>query len=155
RSLHEKLRVDLHSMTLANTVWLLSPQEFTLNANEIHVWRASLNLPASQLDSLHNELALDEQERANRYFRDQDRHHFIAARGLLRHLLSRYLDLEPRQIRFRHNPYGKPELADAGAQSGVNFNLSHADGCVVYAFTRNCQIGIDIEAKRPEIVTPD
>jgi len=86
--------------------------------------------------------------RARRFVFEQHRRHFIVGRGLLRLILSHYLEIEPGRLEFEYGPQGKPELAGAAASSELNFNLSHSGGLALYAVTYNRQIGVDIEAIR-------
>jgi 4'-phosphopantetheinyl transferase len=61
------------------------------------------------------------------------------------------LDVEPSQLRFRYNRYGKPALAGELAEDWLRFNLSHSHGLALYAFTENREIGVDLEFIRPEL----
>ena len=76
--------------------------EPTNNATE--VWRAELAVDPATFHRLENMLADDERERAARFIFQQDRDRFIAARGILRDVLSRYLQCEPRNIGFAYGP---------------------------------------------------
>jgi 4'-phosphopantetheinyl transferase len=95
--------------------------------------------------SLHRTLAPDEQARAERFYFRKDRERFIVARGLLRVILSRYLDTKPGQLRFCYGLNGKPSLVTTPGQDTLNFNSSHSQGLALYAITRNREIGIDLE----------
>src|SRR5881397_1867586 len=55
-------------------------------------------------------LSEDERNRSARFRFERDRRRFVVARGALRDLLGRYLDIDPGQIRFIYNAFGKPEL---------------------------------------------
>jgi phosphopantetheinyl transferase len=68
------------------------------------------------------------------------------ARTALRVLLGRYLDIAPAKIEFAYGVHGKPELT---LPAGLDFSVSHAGDLAAFAFTRDCQIGIDIEQIRP------
>ena len=93
-------------------------------------------------------LSADERVRAERFYFEHDRKRFIIGRGLLRTILSRYLDIEPLRLQFCYQSHGKPVLADFGAGK-LHFNLSHSQGLVLYAVTGEQGIGIDIEYVRP------
>src|SRR5436309_1175215 len=92
--------------------WRPPPANIVLHADEVHVWRAPLDLPHDRLESLRGALAQDERERASRFHFERDRRRFIAARGLLREILGRYVGLSPGGLWFGYTPYGKPHLAD-------------------------------------------
>jgi 4'-phosphopantetheinyl transferase len=98
-------------------------------------------------------LTADERARAERFYFQKHRERFIAGRGLLRHILSRYLGKEPDQLRFCYNSYGKPALTEETGAEGLCFNLSHSHGIALYALTHGREIGIDIEYFRPDVET--
>jgi 4'-phosphopantetheinyl transferase len=139
----------------ASSSWYPPPEPLMLANNEVHVWRASLDLPVSQMRSLQNTLAAEEQRRAERYYFLKDRERFIVARGLLRDILGRYLKMEPGQLRFCHNSYGKPGLAGETGAETLCFNVSHSYGLAVYAVTRGRAVGADVERIRPDLAEED
>jgi 4'-phosphopantetheinyl transferase len=135
-------------MTAHNHVWLPPPPDLTLSRDEVHVWQADLDPPASRLQQLAQTLSADEHSRAKRFYFEQHRQRFIAGRGILRTILGRYLGIEPRQLQFCYGPRGKPALAETSGGSILQFNLSHSQGLALYAVTRDRQIGIDLECIR-------
>jgi 4'-phosphopantetheinyl transferase len=92
-------------------LWRDPPADLALMKNEIHVWRANLNLPALRIQALAQNLSHDEQRRAERFYFARDKKHFAACRGLLRLILGRYLRQPPSQLQFSYHPHGKPALA--------------------------------------------
>ncbi|HEX4644034.1 MAG TPA: 4'-phosphopantetheinyl transferase superfamily protein [Verrucomicrobiae bacterium] len=116
--------------------------------NEVHVWAAPLDLPPAQLAAIAPMLSPYEQARAARFHFERDRGRFIAGRGFLRALLSRYLQTGPSQLKFAYGPRGKPALA-APADQELHFNLAHSDGLALCAVTRACPVGVDVERIRP------
>jgi 4'-phosphopantetheinyl transferase len=91
-------------------------------------------------------LTPDERDRADRFKFDHLRRSFVLARGVLRVLLGRYLDIDPASIRFGYDEKGKPSLARRGP---LKFNASHSGDMALYAFTLDCEIGVDVEQVRP------
>lgn len=128
------------------TFWLPPPAHLPLN-DEVHVWRASLDVPPERLQQLRKCLAEDELSRANRFVFEKDRNHYVAARGQLRHILSIYLHLEPQNYQFEYTSHGKPSLI---GDYDLSFNLSHSGKLVLYAISRRRTLGIDIELMRPD-----
>lgn len=127
--------------------WEDAPQHPALDAGEVHVWRACLRRQGAALRELGLSLSADERERAGRFHFRKDREHFVAARGVLRHLLALYTGVAPHLIRFSYNGYGKPSLdGDVGAP--LHFNASHSNGLAVYAVARGREVGIDLEFVR-------
>jgi len=132
-------------------LWLPAPADWTLLCDDVHVWRADLDRPESQVRSFQQLLSADEVSRAARFHFQKDRHRFIVGRGLLRMILSRYLDVVPSQVRFDYTAYGKPVLAPMSVQETVSFNVAHSDRLALYAVTRDRAIGVDIEQIRSGI----
>ena len=130
-------------------LWHSPPSNLVLSKDVVHIWRADLNLPESQIRSLAKTLAPDEHNRANRFYFERDRKHFIAGRGILRSILGRYLNLEPAQLEFSYGSRGKPALANLGMGETLSFNLSHSHELAIYAIAHTSLVGIDLEHIRP------
>jgi 4'-phosphopantetheinyl transferase len=90
-------------------------------------------------------LSVDERNRAERFRFENLRRAFAISRGGLRFLLASYLGRDPREIAFNYGPRGKPELQHS---SRLRFNLSHSGLVTLYAFTLDCEIGLDVEQVR-------
>jgi 4'-phosphopantetheinyl transferase len=138
-------------MTYADTIWLPPPAESTLDRDEVHVWRAALDLPDGDVARLARTLAPDELQRANRFYFPRDRSHFIVGRATLRLILGRYLRVAPEQIGFAYSAYGKPSLAAPDNQELYQFNLAHSAGMALYAMARTRAVGVDIERIRDDL----
>ncbi|MCU1298477.1 MAG: 4-phosphopantetheinyl transferase superfamily protein [Acidobacteriaceae bacterium] len=110
----------------------------------MHIWRASLLQPADKLASYSGILTPDERQRADRFIFERDRQRFISARAILRLLLGRYLEQAPEKLRFSYSKYGKPAISDP-IETDIRFNVSHSHELVLYAFTRNRAVGVDVE----------
>jgi 4'-phosphopantetheinyl transferase len=128
-----------------------SPFTFQLERFDVHVWRVVLDQPAIRLQSLWEQLAPEERDRAARFHFPKDRDRFVAARGLLRVILGAYLGVDPAGLRFTKNAYGKPALAEQRGPDDLRFNLSHSHELVLYAITRGREVGIDVEWMRPDL----
>jgi 4'-phosphopantetheinyl transferase len=130
----------------AKDVWAPGPSRPRLAAGAVHVWRADL---ATADGSLAELLSIDERERSERILDEHQRELWTRSRGLLRELLGRYLEREPRSLRFAVGKYGKPEMVGAGADSPA-FNMSHSGELALYAFSDAGAVGVDVEvARRP------
>jgi 4'-phosphopantetheinyl transferase len=129
--------------------WLPVPEPLTLSHDEVHVWRASLDVAARHMQTLRRTLTLDEVTRAERFVYARDRERFILARGLLRAILARYLNVAPEQLRFRYGASGKPALAAESGGDGIHFNVSHSQGLVLCAVALNRKVGVDVEYVHP------
>jgi len=134
-----------------------------LEPNKVDVWRANLSLDSSVLQELQNTLSEDEKHRADRFYFPEDKNYYIAARGILRSILARYLYTKPELIKFSYTPQGKPYLENntrenspEGKNIGIQFNLSHSQNLALYAVAIDCgnhsfdrSVGIDLEYCRP------
>jgi 4'-phosphopantetheinyl transferase len=136
-------------MQLPDCAWSLPPAHLVLPRDEIHVWRASLDQPPARVAALEQTLSLDERSRVQRYRFAHDKQYFIIRRGLLRQMLGDYLGIEPGSLRFHSGPYGKPALAEMSGPYMPHFNVSHSRELALFAFARDCEVGVDIEYVRP------
>src|SRR5579864_7902645 len=112
-----------------------------IKAHTIEIWSANLKLLSEQEQLIRKILDTDECNRADHFRAAIHRQRFIAARGVLRYILSQYTGMAPQAIKFIYNEHKKPALAD----SDIHFNLAHSEDLAVYAFGLNKNIGIDIE----------
>jgi 4'-phosphopantetheinyl transferase len=124
-----------------------------LRIDEVHLWQAGVDCSRAVLDRLTKTLSADEAERADRFHFACDRSRFIASRGILRDILSQYLGCAPVQIRFSYEPSGKPKLRPMPATTvDLRFNLSHTENVILYAVSREKELGVDIEWIRQGIL---
>jgi 4'-phosphopantetheinyl transferase len=112
-----------------------------LRAGEVHVWRAAA--AAADPRVWEAPLAPAEQDAAARFAFDRDRRTYRVAHGLLRAVLSGYLDEDPAGIVLVAGTAGKPELAGG---SGLRFNLTHSAGAAIVALAWERRIGVDLES---------
>src|SRR5687768_10014872 len=108
----------------------------------VDVWRADLTLPDSELVRLSASLDAEEKRRAARFHFDRDRRRFLAARGLLRHILARYAGTDPEHVALGYGQQGKPFLLE---NPDIQFNLSHTGDVLVVGVARGLPLGIDVE----------
>lgn len=136
-------------------LWDPAPNCPSLSKAEVHVWAASLDRSASSLDLIHDVLSSDERVRAEAFHFAQDREKYILARGSLRIILGRYLDVNPSGIRLSYNSHGKPALDQEFAASQLKFNVSRSSGMALCAVTIDRELGVDIEHFRSNVVQED
>jgi 4'-phosphopantetheinyl transferase len=135
-------------MAVLEQVWNFAPTHLGVPSNMIHVWRASLDPPARDVERLMRVLSDAEHIRARQFYFERDRKRFIAGRGLLRIILGRYLAISPDRLQLDYGVAGKPALSASQARQGIEFSLSHSRGLILYAVTCNGRIGIDVEHVR-------
>jgi len=138
---------------LHNSSWSLLERSLKLVHTEVHIWCASLNQPLTQINKFWCTLSSEEQARANRFYFIKNRNQFIITHGLLRYILSRYLNVLPEQIRFSYTSRGKPYINITGdpGKNKFRFNISHSHNIVIYAMAWGREAGIDIEYIRSNI----
>ncbi|USG63124.1 4'-phosphopantetheinyl transferase superfamily protein [Sneathiella marina] len=114
------------------------------NLRDIHIWTCPVDpMAASRYD---NTLAATERARAERFATEELRDKYIVQQGVLRDILSRYLNCTAAEVEFTRLAYGKPGLASSGhPQGNLAFNLSHTKGQLVASVTLDTEIGVDIE----------
>jgi len=119
-----------------------------LTKNDVHVWSTPIESAVRHLDDFTSLLSKDECSRAERFSTEALRKSFIVCHGLLRSLLGKYLDRESKELRFVYGPSGKPSIDQVQNKDEIQFSMSHTEGMVFYAFTRNRRIGVDVERPR-------
>lgn len=127
--------------------WLTPLTDLCLTTKTVHVWRANLDEYHNLNAVLDDILSTDEKIRADKYRQSVHRIRFRLARGILRILISQYLGINPGDLEFRYDFYGKPWLRFDNER--LNFNISHSHSWGLYAFTYGRKVGIDIERIQP------
>jgi 4'-phosphopantetheinyl transferase len=103
--------------------------------HHIDVHTLDLDRPDLDLNRLYALLDDEELERSRQFHSDQLRRRYIARRGQLRELLSRYNDQSPADIRF--------------------VNLSHSLNVCLVAIGRSGELGCDVERRDPTFPSED
>jgi 4'-phosphopantetheinyl transferase len=127
---------------------------YVLPEDEVHVWRISLDMPASGVAELRQILSPNERERADRFHFELDRKRFVTGRGLLRTLLGHISGLPADQLQFEYDEFGKPNLV-AGQGLPLQFNLSHSGELVLIAIAAGRALGIDVEKIRTDFAADE
>lgn len=130
--------------------WFPPPTVPEIGLDQVHIWRTALDLSHTQLQGYWQLLSADEQQRAARFHFPRDQHAFIAARGMLRRILGRYLAVDPGCLRFGYSALGKPFLVGAEAVAELCFNVSHSRGLALYALAVAQAVGVDVEQVCPK-----
>nr|WP_013933261.1 4'-phosphopantetheinyl transferase superfamily protein [Pseudoalteromonas sp. SANK 73390]CBK62709.1 tmlN [Pseudoalteromonas sp. SANK 73390] len=118
-----------------------------IERQSIHVWFVcdqQLSCP-KLLRDYHSILNVDELAQYKRFHYDSHRHQYLVTRALVKSTLSRYYpQISPKQWRFNKSRYGKPAILNH-VDTPLYFNISHTNGLVTLALTRENEIGVDIE----------
>jgi len=134
-----------------NVTWSPATAGIQLSSNEVHIWRAYLDVDPTVQERLSAVLSLGEQERGTRFALARDRNRFAVARAILRQLLGSYLGEPPQDVLLETPAHGKPTLTATSRIPSLRFNLSHSHGFALFAFCFEHEVGIDVEKIRPEV----
>lgn len=117
-----------------------------LTPGEVHFWLGEIG-PSVDLRLKADLLSPTEQRRAAAFVTKALRARYTASVVLLRSVLGRYLECDPKVIQFKVGPHGKPYL---NGSAFLQFNVSHAHERALVALTLQREIGVDIEySQRP------
>lgn len=119
--------------------------------DRVTVVRVPLDPPAQVLAALQAPLCADERARAARFRFAGDRRRWMAARGALRVLLGRCLEMPPTEVRLRCGAHGKPELHECHGRPELRFSLAHSHDRALVALTAGREVGVDIERVRADL----
>jgi 4'-phosphopantetheinyl transferase len=142
-------------MCLPLCPWQQPPVTLEFTESTVHLWFASLEQPDDIVTQLAAYLSPDEQARAARFRFERDRRSFTIARGVLRSLLGRYMNLLPEEVRFAYGAQGKPDLDPQVHGAGLRFNLSHSGVVCLVAIAQNALVGVDVEQRNPQVKHAD
>ena len=127
----------------------LPPQAWP-QGRDVHVWCIDLQAPAVAPSHCLDQAEL---ERARRFVHSDDARRYVHAHVALRAILGAYLGCEPARAAFVQEPPGKPRLV--GPRGGLHFNLSHSKELALLALGAAGELGVDVEAVRPDLPGPD
>lgn len=97
-------------------------------------------------------LGAEERARLEAMTTPQRRAEFALARSLVRRVLGGMLERPPAELRIRVTTRGKPYLDPPAGERRIFFSLSHTDGWMLLAVSRQAPVGADVEriARYPE-----
>ena len=132
----------------AQTAWKEPPSSLELTPNQVDLWCAQVDAQPDVVAEFHSTLSVEEKSRANRFRFPRDRSRFVVSRGVLRVLLSSYLRSSPRAVRLATDEKGKPFVPvdqHPNLRAPIRFNTSHSESWSVFAFSKELELGIDVE----------
>ena len=115
-----------------------------IKPNEAHLYHFAFDETAT-LPDYQVILPPNEIERGERYVREIDRKRFYTCYTLLRKILADYLTIDPIDIQFHKNQYGKPFILKSQNPLNLQFNISHSKNNLFFGFCLEHSIGVDIE----------
>jgi 4'-phosphopantetheinyl transferase len=131
--------------------WAPSSTASTLDGNEVHVWRFSLQAADEERTALEKLLSASERGRASGIKLDTHRRRYVVGHGRLRRVLARYVDARAEEIEFGMHPRGKPFIAQAQNPMDLQFNFSHTADVAMVAVALGRIVGMDIEEHRSDV----
>jgi 4'-phosphopantetheinyl transferase len=123
----------------------MPPSKIELGSDEVHIWFEKLTKSSTKLNEYLLLLSNEERKKIERFHFEKDRMYYQVRHGILRNILSYYIGMDPVHIQFNYSINGKPVLKRDFNQKSIHFNLSHTNGFALYAFTREREIGVDVE----------
>ena len=133
------------------SLWNLATGPVKLDEQEVHVWKAQLDVPVALIPQYQETLSTEELNKAQQFRFEVLRQRWTVAHAVLRMLLGQYLGIAPQLLRFHLNAYGKPALAMPEQSNTLQFNLSHSANLALYAFCWQRPVGVDVEYMRTNI----
>ena len=103
-------------------------------------------------DSYSSVLSDEELMRSTNFYKKNDQSNYILRRGVLRHILSHYIQSHPHEVVFNADAYGRPHLVNTPY---IDFNVSHSKSMLLLGVVKDSRIGIDIEYKESSCVSYD
>jgi len=119
-----------------------------LPQSEAHIWIINLDLEDHQVDFQRRVLSVAEKKRAARFHFERHRRRYIVSQGVVRRILSAYLDAEPNELVYEHGDHGKPALSGQYKNKGFHFNITHSHEIALFAVVKGIEIGVDVEFVR-------
>ncbi len=122
-----------------------------LTGNKVHLWWADSRTCPPLVDTNYQQCFSVAELQALNQKMPKVREQACFAKYFLRNILSRYVDQAPRDLSFRYNAYGKPQLES----HELHFNVSHSGHYVALALCRDVELGVDIQTMREKLLPLD
>jgi 4'-phosphopantetheinyl transferase len=119
-----------------------------LESGKIELWTSFLHeiVEDRLLDQYKDLLAPEERVQQVRFHFERDQHRYLITRALVRVVLSKYCEIEPKDWVFNKGSHGKPVIGNNHASAmGLFFNISHTNGVVIVGVAREPSLGVDVE----------
>lgn len=109
--------------------------------SSVDVWFGKLCVPGTVYRGFWQTLAPWEQRCAHR-LANGPRQRFVISRGMVRAVLSHYLQMPPAQLSITCDHDGKPILHDS---TTIKFSVTHTNRIILVAVGTHSSLGIDVE----------
>lgn len=125
-----------------------TPRPPRLEAGEIHLWLIPVEGLRNALERHERLLSPEERGRASAFRFAEDAVRYVLSHGALRLLYGGYNGIRPECVRPAVSAYGKPFVRPGREDRPLYFNLSHSGDFALCAFSRDREVGVDIERVR-------
>ena len=119
-----------------------------LETGTIHLWLIPVEGTRNALERHERLLSPEERDRSSAFRFAEDASRYILSHGALRLLYGGYTGIRPERVRLTASAYGKPFVRPGREDRPLSFNLSHSGGFALCAFSRDGEVGVDIERVR-------
>lgn len=130
-----------------NFFWEQKKSNLLSQNKDIHFYFVNLNQSKKIFEKMYSVLSIEEQNYTNEYLQEKPKSNFIISQGMLRFLLSLYLDISPKKLVIERDNNGKPFVTLKESKK-IFFNKSHSGDYALFGFTYLNSIGVDIEKRR-------
>jgi 4'-phosphopantetheinyl transferase len=113
----------------------------------VSLWWAPLDVPDAIQERLEACLPAEELRRADQLQGAQHRRRFVAFRGWRRRLLGEQLGCDPAEVPIIADDGGKPRVEG----DRLRFSAARSAGLAVFATSCTTDVGVDVEALRPDV----
>jgi 4'-phosphopantetheinyl transferase len=120
---------------------------FRLEALDIHLWSVRLDDFLFHSHELVRVLSFEELVEAQKRASEEARKSYIACRGLLRYILSCYVDAQPKEIQVELSE--EHHSVVQGVDRTIRFDLSYTSGEALYAVAADRPLGVSLAAMSP------
>jgi 4'-phosphopantetheinyl transferase len=90
-------------------------------------------------------LSVEEKRQRLRFCMEEDGRRYAVTRALVRRVLSRYADVDPRDWEFAANEHGRPMVVQPAGAAHLHFSISHTRGHIACLVGVREEIGVDVE----------
>jgi len=116
----------------------------SLSKNELHVWRYRVSNEDYLNECKNPVLSEEEKTRCSEFLYEKDKLKYTCNHVFRRSVLAKYLGIEPAQVEYNYNRFGKPFFA----KSELQFSHSYRNDVGLLAVYNGSEVGIDIEREK-------
>jgi 4'-phosphopantetheinyl transferase len=140
------LSLSPNSFSFVDLDWETVKEHPRLFTGEIHLWWLPLNVEGEEAERFRKQLTDREMAKLERLRDNELKTRFLSGRGILRQLIAGYLGIASARVSIHFSTFGKPYIRPAKEDAPqLSFNYSDSHGMGLFAFSWNCELGVDLE----------